>query len=295
MLLLQKIENLMMQYSDTRYAVAKFVLHEKYSLYKYTINDVAAQTYTSKSTVVRFAKLLGYDGWKEFMKDFIEEIKYQEMHQDDVDVNYPFSENDSSTIIIERIKKLQIESIEDTADLLDEAILEKATSYLIEARHIHIFGCNQNMFLGELFRRKMISIGKSVDIVRLDEAGTISHSLGKEDCAIIISYSGNNENINPMLHVRSLIENRVHIIGITSAGDNYLRQKLDCVLTMSTKERLYSKIASYATEESIQFLLNVLFSNYYAKDYRKNNLFKIENSRKLEQARIATIKEMREN
>lgn len=295
MFLFQKIENLMMQYSDARYAVAKFVLHEKYSLYKYTINDVASQTYTSKSTVVRFAKTLGYDGWKEFMKDFIEEIKYQETHQDDVDANYPFSENDSSTKIIEKIKKLQIESIEDTADLLDETMLERATSYLLEAKHILIFGSNQNMFLGELFRRKMITIGKQVDIVRLDEAGTIAHSLGNKDCAIIISYSGNNEKIYPMLQVPSLMENKVRIIGITNAGDNYLRQKLDCVLTMSTKERLYSKIASYATEESIQFLLNVLFSNYYAKDYQQNNLYKIQNSKKLEKARIATLNEMRES
>lgn len=294
MFLFHRIEILMMHYSDARYAVAKFVLQEKDSLYKYTINDVAAQTYTSKSTVVRFAKTLGYDGWKEFMKDFIEEIKYQEMHQDDVDANYPFNENDSSTQIIDNIKKLQIESIEDTADLLDEAMLEKATSYLMDSKHILIFGCGQNIFLGELFRRKMILIGKHVDIVSSDEAGTISHALGNEDCAIIISYSGNNETLNPMLHVKTLLENKVHIVGITNAGDNYLRQKLDCVLTMSTKERLYSKIANYATEESIQFLLNVLYSNYYAKDYQNNNSFKVGNAKKLEQARIATIKEMRE-
>lgn len=295
MFLFQKIEELMMTYGDARHAIGEFVLHEKDHLHEYTINEIAEYTYTSKATVVRFAKTLGYDGWKEFMKEFISEIKYQQNHQDDVDVNYPFKETDSVNTIIEKMKTLQIESIQDTADLLDITMLNKATTYLLNAKHIVIFGISPNSFLGELFRRKMITIGKQVDLARSGESGIIARTLGKEDCAIMISYSGNNEAADPLVHLSVLLENKVPTIGITSGGDNYLRRNLECILTMSSKERLYTKIANFSTEESIQFIFNVLFANYFVKNYQENNLYKIRNSKILESVRVAALRDMKDS
>ncbi|WP_270450564.1 MurR/RpiR family transcriptional regulator [Amedibacterium intestinale] len=292
--MLQKIEELMMEYHDARYAVGEFVLHEQSNLHKYTINQIAEYSYTSKATVVRFAKTLGFDGWKEFMKAFISEMKYLEQHKADADVNYPFDAKSSVNEIIDSIKKVQIESIQDSVDLLDVEMLEKAVHYLIKAKHIIIFGLSPNIFIGELFRRKMITIKKQVDIAKLGEMGIISNTLTEDDCAIMISYSGNNEHAEPMCYIPTLLENKVSVIGITSGGDNYMRKELDCVLTMSSKERLYTKISNFATEESLQYIFNVLFSCYFAKHYQDNNLYKLQNSKILESSRWAVLKSMKD-
>lgn len=283
-----------MEYHDARYAVGEFVLHEQSNLHKYTINQIAEYSYTSKATVVRFAKTLGFDGWKEFMKAFISEMKYLEQHKADADVNYPFDAKSSVNEIIDSIKKVQIESIQDSADLLDVEMLEKAVHYLIKAKHIIIFGLSSNIFIGELFRRKMITIKKQVDIAKLGEMGIISNTLTEDDCAIMISYSGNNEHAEPMCYIPTLLENKVSVIGITSGGDNYMRKELDCVLTMSSKERLYTKISNFATEESLQYIFNVLFSCYFAKHYQDNNLYKLQNSKILESSRWAVLKSMKD-
>lgn len=284
----------MMEYHDARYAVGEFVLHEQSNLHKYTINQIAEYSYTSKATVVRFAKTLGFDGWKEFMKAFISEMKYLEQHKADADVNYPFDAKSSVNEIIDSIKKVQIESSQDSADLLDVEMLEKAVHYLIKAKHIIIFGLSPNIFIGELFRRKMITIKKQVDIAKLGEMGIISNTLTEDDCAIMISYSGNNEHAEPMCYIPTLLENKVSVIGITSGGDNYMRKELDCVLTMSSKERLYTKISNFATEESLQYIFNVLFSCYFAKHYQDNNLYKLQNSKILESSRWAVLKSMKD-
>lgn len=284
----------MMEYHDARYAVGEFVLHEQSNLHKYTINQIAEYSYTSKATVVRFAKTLGFDGWKEFMKAFISEMKYLEQHKADADVNYPFDAKSSVNEIIDSIKKVQIESIQDSADLLDVEMLEKAVHYLIKAKHIIIFGLSPNIFIGELFRRKMITIKKQVDIAKLGEMGIISNTLTEDDCAIMISYSGNNEHAEPMCYIPTLLENKVSVIGITSGGDNYMRKELDCVLTMSSKERLYTKISNFATEESLQYIFNVLFSCYFAKHYQDNNLYKLQNSKILESSQWAVLKSMKD-
>ena len=292
--LLQKIEELMMNHHDARYAVGEFVLHEQANLHHYTISQIAEYTYTSKATVVRFAKTLGFDGWKEFMKAFISEMKYLEQHQGDVDANYPFDAKNTTKEIIDRLKKVQIESIQDSADLMETAMIEKAVQYLLKARHVVIFGLSPNVFLGELFRRKMITIGKQIDIAKLGEMGIISHTLTEEDCAIVVSYSGNKESAEPMCYLPSLLERKVLIIGITGGGDNYMRRSLYCVLTMSSKERLYTKISNFATEESLQFIFNVLFSCYFAKNFQDNNKFKLQHAKELEVQRVAVLNSMKD-
>lgn len=285
MFLFQKIEELMMTHSDARHAVGEFVLQEKENLYKYTTSEIAEKTYTSKATVVRFAKTLGFNGWKDFIKAFIAEMKYQEAHQTDIDANYPFHETSSTKEIIEGLKQVQIESIQDTSDLLDIQEVRHAVDYMAEANRIIIFGLSPNVYLGEVFRRKMMGIDKLVEVSRIGEMGITARTMTSHDCAIMISYSGNNENEPPMNQLNTLLENKVPIIGITSDSENYLRKNSTCVLTMSSKERLYTKISNFATEESIQYILNILFSCFYARNYRENNSFKLRSSRILENKR----------
>lgn len=294
MFLFQKIEETMMKYTDARHAVGEFILQEPEKLYQYTVTEIAAKTFTSKATVVRFAKAMGYDGWKEFMKDYIAEVKYQKDHKNTVDFNIPFQKDDSVDTIMENIKKLQIDSINETEDLIDGDVLLKAVDHLTGAKRIEIFCNSPNTYLAELFKRKLITIGKSADVATRGEAGLVAATLGPQDCALIISYSGNSVDQNPVNRIGILKKNHVPIIGITSGGDNYMRKNLDCVFTMCTRERLYTKIANYSTEESLNYILNVLFSCCFARNYKANLDFKIKNSRMLEQERITMMKDIKD-
>lgn len=294
MFLFQKIEETMMKYTDARHAVGEFILQEPEKLYQYTVTEIAAKTFTSKATVVRFAKAMGYDGWKEFMKDYIAEVKYQKDHKNTVDFNMPFQKDDSVDTIMENIKKLQIDSINETADLIDKKVLQKAVDHLAGANRIEIFCNSPNTYLAELFKRKLITIGKSADVAIRGEAGLVAATLGPQDCALIISYSGNSVDQNPVNRIGILKKNHVPIIGITSGGDNYMRKNLDCVFTMCTRERLYTKIANYSTEESLNYILNILFSCCFARNYKENLDFKIGNSRMLEHERITMMKEIKD-
>lgn len=126
------------------------------------------------------------------------------------------------------------------------------------------------------------------------ETGIIAAALDKNDCAIMISYSGNNPTKDPVDKIKILKKNKVRIIGITSGGNNYMREKIDCIFTIASRERLYTKIANYSTEESIQYILNVLFSCLFAKNYRENKNYKIFNSRMLERERNTSIKQLQD-
>lgn len=295
MYLFQQIEEVIMQYNDARQVIGEFVISEKDKLHRYSMDEIAKYTYTSKATLVRFAKALGYKGWRDFMKAFIEEVKYQNDNSTEVDVNYPFGENDTYKEIINKISRLQIESIMDTSDKLDEEIIRQAVIRILGARRICIFGMKPNTQIAGGLKWKFLSIGKYIEIVELGEVGLVSRTLTNEDCAIVISYSGNNIEKDPMKHIEMLKNQKVKMIGITSGGNNYIRENIDCILTISSRERLYSKIANFATEQSMIYIFNVLFACCFKKEYKNNLLYKIDNSKKLEESRKSSLRSMDED
>ena len=190
--------------------------------------------------------------------------------------------------IINQLCSLQVESLLDTADLLDEAPLDECAALLLGSRRVAMFGLNPNFALAELFKRKMLSIGRQVELPSQGDVGLLAHSLDKYDCAVIISYSGNSPTTGALSVLPTLKQRNVPIIGITSVGDNLLRQKADYTLSISSYERLYSKISTFGTENSILFILNVLFSICFAADYDANLERKIGTARELESTRRVT-------
>ena len=189
---------------------------------------------------------------------------------------------------------MQVESVLDTADLLDHAPLEEAAALLKRSRRVGLFGISPNNLLGELFARKMLSIGWVIDVPARGTFGLLASALEKTDCAIIISYSGNSGVKETGAILPILQKAGVPIIAITSAGENLLRSAAQYTFSISSRERLYSKISTFATENSILYILNVLFSCYFAQDYEANLNRKLDTSRLLEQERRTTSPDLLE-
>ena len=295
MSLIHKVEEITMEYGGgARHSIGTFILEKKSTLTRYSLQEIADATYTSKAAVVRFAKALGFSGWKEFLKAFWEEQSYQEQHYTDIDANYPFDADSSRQDIINQLCSLQVESLLDTADLLDGAPLAECAELLLRSRRIAMFGLNPNLTLAELFQRKMLSIGRQVELPSMGDSGLLAHSLTAEDCAVIISYSGNSIHHGPLSVLSALEERGVPVIALTSVGDNLLRQRADYTLSISSYERLYSKISTFATENSILYILNVLFSCCFAADYQANISRKVGTARRLESERRTDAQALRE-
>lgn len=295
MYLFQRIEEAIFKQNDARRVVGEFLLENRDHLQGLSMEEFANKTFTSKSTLVRFAKYFGYSGWKEFIYAFTHEVaSYNESAYQDVDPNFPFQNGDNTLEIIESLLTLKIQSLKDTAELMVVEDINRAAELIDQADQVVIYGTSPNCYYGELFKRNLVTIRKKASIAKAGESGIISNTLTKADCALIISYSGNNPNENPTSNVKFLIQNKVPIISITSGGENYLRDYSDVVLNISSKEKLYSKITNFATQESILLILSVLYAKVFSLDYEKNRKNKISNSKQLECHRQATFKELSE-
>lgn len=132
------------------------------------------------------------------MNKLIEDVRYEQTHYSGIDPNIPFIHNDNYDKIIKNIATIQMENIQDTADNIDIFHLENAIEIILNSSRIVVLGVSPNNLLGDIFRRKMTTIGKSVEVIQSGEIGITVSGLIKNDAAIIISYFGNDVSREPM-------------------------------------------------------------------------------------------------
>lgn len=292
--LLQRIEEYTLKQKDSKRQIAETILEHKKDLQDYSMEELARLSFSSKSALVRFGKSLDFDGWKDFFQALMEEIHYEQVHFSDIDPNIPFKREDSYKDIINKIAAIQIESIQDTADQFDEDALDEAVNILLKANRVVVLGISPNNLLADVFRRKMAGIGRGIEVIPSGEIGVTAHALKSTDAAIIISYAGNDILQDNIRYVPIMKKNKVKLIALTSEGGGYLRKEIPTILTISSREGLYRKISNFSTEESIMFILNILYSAYFSKNYIQNFNYKVANSLDLEETRRKTRNELKE-
>lgn len=277
MLLEQKIKNINLTKNEQ--IIADYIIAHKYQLKNLSTRDIALATYTSSAGVIRLAKKLSYSGFNELKEDYLSELDYINQHFKEIDANFPFTENQSIMDIAEIMSTLMQETARDTLHLIKHDPLMKATRILQKSSTIYFYATSGNFLLARNFKLKMNRIGKKVEVDDLDTPYS-SLLITPNDCAIIISYSGQTPSLIKI--AKNLKNEKIPVIVITSIGENTLSESADCVLQMTTREKMYSKISNFTTEYSLELLLNILYSCFFKTNYNLFLDYKISNAKQIE-------------
>lgn len=261
--------------------IACFLLEHQDELGSLSTRDIAKKTYSSSSAVIRLAHKLGFEGYNDLKKQLFTEQEYLNSNFENIDANIPFKAEDNNMSVANIIKEVMIESANDTLSLIKDDSLKMAVSIMEKSKHIYIFGFGAYVPIALNFQMKMSRIKKHVVVQSMvGEEKYQADMLGCEDLAIVISYSGENHTL---LNVVSLLKgNNVPVIAITSIGENSLSTCADCTLYISTREKLFSKIANYTSEYSVALIFDILYSCYFKLNYNNNLNYKIKYSKKVE-------------
>lgn len=288
MLIQQKLEELDTLSSNEK-EVAQFLLAHKNNIKHLSITEISKQTFTSPSTTVRLAQKLGYYGWKELKEAFYEETKYLESHFMEIDPNQKNTIQDISGIMASLLKN----TIDDTHNLLEHDALQKAVLALNEADSIYIFAITNTASITYDFQYKMKYLYKKVYIIDNPELFAFTFpTIKKNDCCLMISYSGETFSI---FHLDHYLKNRVFkAISVTSIGDNSLLHMTDHHLYISTREKLSSKIGHYVSNESIHYILDVLYSCLFSLNYQENIKKKFDFAKTIDYERSSSTSVLQE-
>ncbi|HEX9025583.1 MAG TPA: MurR/RpiR family transcriptional regulator [Clostridium sp.] len=281
MLISNKLES-MDSLSKSEEIIAYFILKEKENIKKLSTKTLATATYTSPSTVVRLSQKLGFSGWNEFKEKYLEELEYLNKHLSDVDPDFPFESHDTFMNIASKIGKLSLNSIEDTLSLLKNDEIKKAVNLLCKSQMINVYGVSNSLLMAYDFKHKMLRINKHVEIMNLPaEQLIVASNSTPANCAILISYSGESKEV---LKIAEILKSKnTQMIVLTSIGENSLTAFADCIFSISTKEKLYSKIATYSSNDSIHLILDILYSCVFKMNYDYNLKYKADISKNIDE------------
>lgn len=282
------------RFSTNERIVIDYLLANGSDIAPKTTSQIAQETFVAKSTLVRIAQKLNFKGWSDFKTAFLEEINYLNKQDGQVDANYPFTSQDNIREIAQNLADLKKSAIEDTLSLMNYKDLQAAIQLIHQAPTTHFFAVSNNLLLAEEFAHNMARIQKDVRVHQLQgEIAFKAYLAQEQSCAVLLSYSGGTSILVQIAEI--LKQKRIPIILITSLGDNQLTNYAQVSLRLTTREKLYSKIATFSTDAAITYLLDVIYSGVFAKNYDHNLTLRRTSSKTIEFERTASSNIIREN
>lgn len=267
--------------SKSEKALANYILNEKENIEHLSTKDLAIATYTSPSTVIRLSKKLGFSGWNELKEKYLEELQYLNRHFSKINPNIPFESHDTLMSIASKIAHLTSDSIDDTLSLIKNDDLQKAINLLNKSQYINVYGASSTLLMAYDFKHKMLRINRHVEIIDLPgEQIVVASNSSPNHCAILISYSGETKEVIKIAKI--LKDKKTPMIVITSIGENTLRAFADCTFSITTREKLYSKIGTYSSNTSIHLILDILYSCFFKLNYNYNLEYKTNVSKSID-------------
>ncbi|QQP70142.1 MurR/RpiR family transcriptional regulator [Carnobacterium sp. CS13] len=262
-------------FSNSETAIIQFLLHNPEIIRNYTTKEIANQTYTSPSTVVRLAQKLGYQGYNDFRIDFLSAVHVRKSPLISIDANFPFKENDAIETISSNLSQLFIDAIQESNSLVDAKKYEQVIQLLDEADFIDIYGVGLNQHLAYSFMLDMKRINKEVTISENHQELVIkAANSNKRRVSLIISYTGETDEI--IEYCQILKNTNSPMICISSVGHNSISDLCNITLNIVSREKMFSKISTFSSKVSILLILDLLYAGLFSKNYENNIEHSIE-------------------
>ena len=235
--------------------IAKYIIDNPNEVVKLPISELAEKCQTSKPTVVRLCKTLGYSGYKELCMYLNADIMLSENNE----LSYKdINPNDNTNEIVTKVSENNIKAIKNTVEIMDYTELGRAVDLLVKARRIDFYGVGNSGFVALDAQNKFLRINK-LATAQIDPHLQIltASNLSCDDVAVFISYTGETRDLLETLDI--VKSTGASTISITKLGKNSLASACDVNLFMVSDE---SFIRSGAMSSRIGQLciIDILFS-----------------------------------
>lgn len=259
-----------MEFTDVEKSIANYLLQNGYEVKNMSISELAQATFSSPATITRLCRKLDTEGYKNFQILFHSEYETYAA-QGVVDVNHPFSGEDSFERIARNLAKLNMDTIQKTTTGFDYAQLKRVVRRMSVADMINIYGVGTSVNVALDFQQKMLRFGR---IVNLPQSSCFLPGYALIGTAktvhLIISLSGETRDIVESL--RLLKKRKSYCVALTATPDSTVARMCQEVMRVEIDEdqSYESKIDTFAVYNAFHFVLDCIFSFLYRLDYDSN-------------------------
>ncbi|MFQ6067797.1 MAG: MurR/RpiR family transcriptional regulator, partial [bacterium] len=252
--LLARIRSIYPSLFSAEKRVADLILKQPQKVVYLPIGEVARRSGVAKSTVVRFCRSIGHNGYGELKislaQDLVPDVKY--IHRD-------IKSKDDSAAITEKVFHANIEGLADSLKILDRKEMAKAIEALVNAKKVLFCGVGTSAPVAEEAYHRFLYLG--IPCVFSGDPHLqigLALSLTKQDVAVGVSHSGSTEDTLKPLKLAK--ENGATVICITNYINSPIAKLADIKLITSFREIIF-RIAAMAARVAQLTIIEALYVN----------------------------------
>ncbi|WP_306752700.1 MurR/RpiR family transcriptional regulator [Paracoccus actinidiae] len=155
------------------------------------LRQVAEDAGVSDAMVVKIAKKLGFNGFRDFREAL---VVYRQT--DVASLHSEISPDDSSADIIRKVFQTSMQALEETMSILDVTAFDRAVDLLHNARQRDFYGVGGSAQIARDVSHKFLRIGLRASVQDDPHMMLMSASLlGPDDVVVAFSHSGTTSNV----------------------------------------------------------------------------------------------------
>ncbi|MBU3161359.1 MurR/RpiR family transcriptional regulator [Clostridium frigoris] len=226
--------------------IAKYILEHYDKAAFMTANKLGAAIGVSESTVVRFAVVLGFNGYPKLQKSLQELIKSKLTLVQKMELS-----NDSITQenVLKSVLKADIENIKSTLEKINHQTFEDIVNSLFKARKIYIIGLRQSAALSGFLAFYLNLILDNVKLVEYGVSDIFEQMLNIDNKDILIAIGFPRYTVRTIEAISFAKGKNANIVVITDSLLSPLAEKAD--YTLIAENNITSFVDSLVTPLSI--------------------------------------------
>ncbi len=249
--------------------VGEEVLADPTAAARSTIVELAERSDTSPTTVTRFCRALGFDGYADMRLAIATATGRTPPGGDEVDLGREIRPTDPPTEVLGMIAAADSRAISATAAQLDVEVACRAAAAIAGARRIDLYGLGGSAAMAEDLQVRLHRIDVACWTWRDLHGGLTSAALlGPSDAAVAISYSGcTRETVELLAEAGS---HGATTIAVTSYPQSPLADAADLVLTTAIPETPFSTDV-FAARHAQLVVLDLLYVLVAQRSYGRTS------------------------
>lgn len=264
-----RIRSIYSEFSEKEKRLADFILHSPEKIIHGTINQIAQELTLADSTVFRFCKKIGYQGFQDLKIALASEVTHTMQ-----DIHERVDQEDDEEAVLKKVFQSNIRTLDDTLKVIDYTLFKKAVATILHAEKIEFFGFGGSNILALDGFHKFVRTGLNVS-TQLDSHLQLmaASQMNKQQVAILISHTGKSNDILDIYE--TLAQNKVTTIGITGFTQSPLSKRVDIPLyTLSEEtdyrsEALASRIAQLSLLDALYVTVMMALDEQGKKSMQK--------------------------
>ncbi|QYN25984.1 MurR/RpiR family transcriptional regulator [Amycolatopsis sp. DSM 110486] len=234
---LVRIRSLLPGLARAEQRVAKVVLEDPATVARRSITEVALAASTSETTVTRFCKAVGVGGYPQLRIALAADTARTEARTTR-NLGGEISPEDDLAAVIGKVSFADARAVEETADQLDVATMQRVIDLLAEAGRVDVYGVGASAFVAADLQQKLHRIGRvsfswSDTHIMLTSAAVLSPG----DVAIGVSHTGATTDTVEALRVAR--EHGAVTVAVTNFPRSPITEVADHVLTTAARETTF--------------------------------------------------------